>query len=108
MSCGISLTQVVQLEKFGLDGLRLAQRSLADPGPGQVRVRVGAVSLNYRDLMMVLGLYNPRQALPLIPCSDGAGKVVAVGAGSDRLKAKVKSLVDFVPALLELYPKRET
>ncbi|MGB7397841.1 MAG: alcohol dehydrogenase catalytic domain-containing protein, partial [Candidatus Macondimonas sp.] len=75
------MTQVVQLEKFGLDGLRPAQRSLADPGPGQVRVRVGAVSLNYRDLMMVLGLYNPRQALPLIPCSDGAGTVVAVGAG---------------------------
>ncbi len=75
------MTHVVQLEKFGLDGLRPTQRSLADPGPGQVRVRVGAVSLNYRDLMMVLGLYNPRQALPLIPCSDGAGTVVAVGAG---------------------------
>jgi 2,3-bisphosphoglycerate-independent phosphoglycerate mutase len=34
--------------------------------------------------------------------------LVAMGDGADRLKAKVKSLVDFVPALLELYPKRET
>lgn len=75
------MVHVVQLEKFGLDGLRPAQRSLAEPGPGQIRVRVGAVSLNYRDLMMILGLYNPRQALPLIPCSDGAGMVVAVGEG---------------------------
>jgi NADPH:quinone reductase-like Zn-dependent oxidoreductase len=43
-------------------------------------VGVRAVSLNYRDLMVVKGFYNPKMKLPRIPCSDGAGEVVAVGA----------------------------
>ncbi len=37
--------------------------------------------LNYRDLRMVQGLYNPKLQLPRIPCSDGAGEVDAVGPG---------------------------
>jgi NADPH:quinone reductase-like Zn-dependent oxidoreductase len=45
-----------------------------------------AASLNFRDLMMVKGLYNPRQPLPLIPCSDGVGVVSAVGEGVSRVK----------------------
>ena len=73
------MVQVVEIVRFGKDGLQRAERALPEPGPGQVRIRMGAVSLNYRDLMMLLGLYNPRQPLPLIPCSDGAGTVVAVG-----------------------------
>ena len=56
------------------------------PAPGQVLVRVRAASLNYRDLMMVNGLYNPKQPLPLVPLSDGAGEVVAVGDGVTRWK----------------------
>lgn len=75
------MVHVMQLARFGLDGLERAERPLSGPGPGQVQVRMGAVSLNYRDWMMVQGLYNPRQRLPLIPCSDGAGTVVAVGEG---------------------------
>jgi NADPH:quinone reductase-like Zn-dependent oxidoreductase len=44
-----------------------------------------AVSLNYRDLMMVRGHYNPRQPLPLVPCSDGVGEIIAVGDGVTRV-----------------------
>jgi NADPH:quinone reductase-like Zn-dependent oxidoreductase len=51
------------------------------PGPGQVLVRVRATSLNYRDLMIVRGVYNPKQTLPLVPLSDGAGEVTVVGEG---------------------------
>jgi NADPH:quinone reductase-like Zn-dependent oxidoreductase len=68
-------------ETFGLERLRLAERPLPEPGPGQVRLRMRAVSLNYRDVMMVDGRYNPKQPLPLIPCSDGVGVVDAVGSG---------------------------
>lgn len=75
------MVQVMEIARFGKDGLRRSERALPAPGPGQVRIRMGAVSLNYRDLMMLLGLYNPRQPLPLIPCSDGAGTVEAVGEG---------------------------
>ena len=39
-----------------------------------------AASLNYRDYMMVVGKYNPRQALPLVPLSDGVGVVEEVHA----------------------------
>lgn len=72
-------------DSFGMDHLRLAERDDPVPGPGQVALRIRAVSLNYRDLMTVRGHYNPRQPLPLVPCSDGVGEVVAVGDGVTRV-----------------------
>jgi NADPH:quinone reductase-like Zn-dependent oxidoreductase len=68
-----------QIPAFGIDFLELAEKEPAQPGPGQVQVRIHAISLNYRDLMTVEGRYNPRLAMPRVPCSDGAGEVVAVG-----------------------------
>jgi NADPH:quinone reductase-like Zn-dependent oxidoreductase len=65
---------------FGLENLRIEQRAEPSCGPRQVLIRVRAVSLNARDVMMVRGEYNPRQQLPLIPCSDAAGEVVQAGA----------------------------
>jgi NADPH:quinone reductase-like Zn-dependent oxidoreductase len=70
-----------QIAKFGIEQLEMVERAARAPGAGEVRVRVRAASFNYRDLMMVLGQYNPKMALPRIPCSDGAGEVVEVGAG---------------------------
>ncbi len=70
-----------QISAFGLDSLDLVERPTPDPGPGEVLVGVRAISLNFRDLMMVKGLYNPKMRLPRIPCSDGAGEVVAIGPG---------------------------
>lgn len=74
---------VVVSEAFGLDNLRVVEQDPPEPGPGQVRVRVRAASLNYRDLLMVRGLYNPRQPLPLVPASDGVGVIDQVGPGVD-------------------------
>lgn len=74
---------IVVREAFGLDNLAIVDQPVPEPGPGQVRVRVRAASLNYRDLLMVQGLYNPRQPLPLVPASDGVGVIDAVGAGVD-------------------------
>ena len=68
-------------EAFGIDNLRLVERETPSPGHGQVLVKVHACSLNYRDLLMVEGHYNPRQRLPLVPLSDGAGEVVEIGTG---------------------------
>jgi NADPH:quinone reductase-like Zn-dependent oxidoreductase len=75
-----------QIPAFGLDSLILTDKAPVQPGPGQVLVRVHAISLNYRDLMVVKGLYNPRLSMPRVPCSDGAGAVVAVGAGVSQWK----------------------
>ena len=72
---------VWQIPSFGIDSLEFAERPAPVPGPGEVLVKIHAVSLNFRDLMMVKGLYNPKLKLPRIPCSDGAGEVTAVGEG---------------------------
>src|SRR5208337_3710946 len=77
---------VWQFSSFGIDSLELVERPTPQPGPGEVLVRVHAISLNYRDLLMVKGLYNPKLKLPRIPCSDGAGEVTAVGEGVTRWK----------------------
>jgi NADPH:quinone reductase-like Zn-dependent oxidoreductase len=75
-----------QISSFGIDSLEFAERPVPQPGPGEVLVRVHAISINYRDLLMVKGLYNPKLKLPRIPCSDGAGEVAAVGDGVTRWK----------------------
>lgn len=69
---------------FGLDKLTPTERPSPDPGPGQILLRMRAVSLNFRDLLMIRGHYNPRQPLPLVPCSDGVGEVLAIGPGVTR------------------------
>ncbi len=80
--------KVYELQSFdGPDGLKQTERDAPAPAPGQVLIRVHAASLNYRDLMLVKGQYNPNQRLPLIPLSDGAGEVAAVGEGVTRVKA---------------------
>ena len=68
-------------ERFVLDALTAVDRPSPTAGPGTVTVRVRAVSLNYRDLMITRGVYNPKMPLPRVPCSDGAGEVIAVGSG---------------------------
>jgi NADPH:quinone reductase-like Zn-dependent oxidoreductase len=70
-----------QISSFGIDSLEFTEHPTPQPGPGEVLVRVHAISINYRDLLMVKGLYNPKLKLPRIPCSDGAGEVAAVGEG---------------------------
>ena len=71
--------------KFGLDSLTLTERPDPKPSYGQVLIKLRSLSLNYRDLMVVKGLYNPKLPLPLIPVSDGVGEVVAVGEGVTRV-----------------------
>ena len=75
-----------QISTFGIDSLEFVERPTPAPGPGEVLVGVRAISYNFRDLLMIKGFYNPKLALPRIPCSDGAGEVVAVGAGVSAWK----------------------
>lgn len=69
----------------GIETLAAVTRADTGPGPHEIKVRVRAVSLNYRDLLHVLG-YLDSDRWPLVPCSDGAGEVVAVGTGVTRFK----------------------
>jgi len=74
-----------ELNGSSIDALRLVERPVPRPGPGQVLVRVRAASLNFRDLLIADGTY-PRGPSPLVPASDGAGEVVEVGPGTRQLK----------------------
>ena len=67
--------------QFGADNLRLEESAREGPGRGQVLVGLRAASLNYRDLMIVKGVYNPRLPLPQVPVSDGAGVVLEIAEG---------------------------
>jgi NADPH:quinone reductase-like Zn-dependent oxidoreductase len=75
---------------WGLDAIKVVDLPDPRPGPGQVLVRMKAVSLNYRDLLMVNGMYGrgPASTTDVItPFSDGCGVVEAVGEGVTRFKA---------------------
>lgn len=82
---------------FGLENLTVTQSQTRDPGPRQVRMRVEAVSLNRRDLLIVQGVYNPRQQLPSVPGSDGAGIAEAVGPGCHRIKPGDRVVLHMMP-----------
>ncbi|HEX9621686.1 MAG TPA: NAD(P)-dependent alcohol dehydrogenase [Polyangiaceae bacterium] len=73
-------------DAFGVAHLMLESREVPKPGPGEALVRIDAVALNHRDWMVVSGRYNPRQSLPLVPGSDAAGRVVALGDGVTRVR----------------------
>lgn len=75
-------------EPWGLDYLKVVEVPTPEPGHGEVLVRMRAVSLNYRDYLMVNGAYSrgSAQAGTVTPFSDGCGVVEAVGPGVSRVK----------------------
>lgn len=80
----------------GIDALRLADRRLPEPGPGQVQIRVLASSINYRDLGTVRDPVSRGLVLPRVPNSDGAGEVTAVGDGVTRFKVGDRAMGIFM------------
>lgn len=92
---------------FGLDHLTPVERPEPIPAPGHVRVRLRAASLNFRDLLTVQGLYSPKQPLPLIPLSDGAGEVVEVGDGVTRVKVGDRVMPIFAQRWLAGEPTKD-
>jgi NADPH:quinone reductase-like Zn-dependent oxidoreductase len=90
--------QVYELrESFGFEHLFRTERPLPEPGPLQVRMHVRAMSLNYRDLLVIRGQYNARLPLPRIPLSDAAGVIDAVGPGVTRVKVGQRVCGLFMP-----------
>lgn len=96
--------RAIELQGFAVDRLAMAERPQPEPGPGEVLVRVRACSLNYRDWLMAQGMYNPKQKLPLIPLSDGAGEVTAVGSGVAAFGPGDRVLGHFFPNWLSGAP----
>jgi NADPH:quinone reductase-like Zn-dependent oxidoreductase len=80
--------RVYQVEDdWSVDNLKLADRPEPNAGPGQVRIKMLASALNYRDLLVPQRGYGSRmKPLPLIMLSDGVGCVDQVGEGVDSLR----------------------
>jgi len=68
----------------GIDAVAMREEAVPQPGPHQILVRVRAASLNRRDTMIVSGTYPLMPRPGVVPLSDGAGEVVAVGDGVTR------------------------
>lgn len=92
---------------FGVEHLGWVERPDPTPGAGEVVVQMRAASLNYRDLLMITGKYNPRQPLPLVPLSDGVGEVIAVGQGVSRVRVGERVAAIFAQTWLDGAPNRE-
>lgn len=86
-----------QLHEKGIDGLKLVDAERKPLGPGEIRVGMRGASINYRDLLMVRGLYDPRMTLPMVPLSDGAGEVLEVAEGVTRFAPGDRVMGAFAP-----------
>jgi len=90
--------------------LRLDTRPIPEPGPGEALVRVRASSMNYHDLVNLMGLING--PWPRVPMTDGAGEIVAVGPGVEGLAVGDRVISSFHPRWRDGRPtpsgKRET
>lgn len=93
--------RIYELNEFGIDNLRLTETEKPVPGPGEVLVEFYAFSLNYRDLLVVRGEYNPRARFPLVPLSDGAGVIAAVGEGVTKWKIGDRVCPNFAQGWIE-------
>jgi len=69
----------------GPEQLRYEEVPTPKPGPAEVLVQLQAAALNHRDIWIRMGM-QMADRLPLIPGSDGAGLIAAVGPGTERLK----------------------
>jgi NADPH:quinone reductase-like Zn-dependent oxidoreductase len=77
---------VWQFSSFGVDSLEFVERPTPEPGPGEVLVKMRAISFNYRDLLMVKGLYNPKLKLPTHSLFRRRGRSGGRGRRRDRWK----------------------
>jgi NADPH:quinone reductase-like Zn-dependent oxidoreductase len=87
--------------KDNFDALTMVDRETPPLGPHDVRVRVRAVSLNYRDLTIARGTKARPRPKPIVAASDGAGEVVAVGEAVTRFRGGERVAGLFFPGWLD-------
>jgi len=85
-----------QMSTFGIDNLREGERTVTTPQGNEVLVRVKAVSLNYRDKLVVAGDLLPTPPeMPFVPVSDFVGEVVETGDAVRRVRAGDRVMGNF-------------
>jgi NADPH:quinone reductase-like Zn-dependent oxidoreductase len=94
-----------QLHGFGRENLICAEVPVPKPGPSDVLIRVGAVSLNYRDKLLVEGLYNPHLTFPTTQVADTVGEVVEIGSDVGRIAVGDRVLTQYATTWVDGDPK---
>ena len=79
-----------------LENIHAGTAEAPAPGPGEIKVRIRAASLNFRDNLVATGFFPAADGL--IPLSDGAGEVVAVGEGVSEFAVGDDVVSTFHPA----------
>ncbi len=87
--------RAIVLQGVGLDTLALVEQPDPVPAANEVLVRIEHVSLNFRDLVVLAGGYGALITPPLVPCSDGAGTVLAVGSRVQRFAVGDRVMASF-------------
>lgn len=88
----------------GRQNLALSTEAIPTPGPGEVLVRVNAVSLNYRDKMVIDGSMPLPLPFPFTPASDMAGVVESTGDGVTRFQKGARVISTFSPDWIDGKP----
>jgi NADPH:quinone reductase-like Zn-dependent oxidoreductase len=96
-----------KLHHFGIDGLQRVDEAIPHPSARQILVRVTSVSLNYRDKLLIAGIYNPRMAIPIVPLSDAAGVVVEIGSEVTRAKIGDRIMTHYATRWLDGDPAED-
>lgn len=87
--------QVVRIHAHGgPEVLRVEDLPEPTPGPGELLVRLLAVSVNHLDLFVRAGMPGVKLPLPLIPGCDGVGEVVARGAGVTEFAVGARVVIE--------------
>src|SRR3954467_11498116 len=86
-----------QMNAIGRANPTLGAAPAPEPKPGEVLVKVGAASLNYRDKLVVETGMGLPLAFPFTPASDLAGKVAATGQGVTRFATGDRVISNFIP-----------
>lgn len=95
------------MNALGRENLKLTQESVPKPGPGEVRVRVNAVALNYRDKMVIEGMMPIPLSFPFTPASDMAGVEDSIGEGVTRFQPGARVISTFFPEWIDGRPQAD-
>lgn len=83
------------LNETGRQNLKLSETEIPRPGPNEVLVQVNAVSLNFRDKVIIEGGMGNNMPMPFTPGSDMAGVVVSAGPGTTRFSPGERVISSF-------------
>lgn len=97
MTTATKTCKAFQLTDFAVKAIEECQREIRAPQGHEVLIAVKAASLNFRDLMVARGIYSKAIKLPVVPLSDGAGEVIAVGDKVSRFQVGDRVSANFMP-----------